>query len=175
MSDRTDLLQEADKVWQAYLTTGKAFYLDATQPKTIQRDHKYSLLSFPSPNDDAIRNVLKGLRTSRASVHCAYNGFLPQKGDFYVLCSQTHGALAVVRTFRIQEMPFNRITEDAIRSECEGDGSLALWKDIHRERFAKILKRDGLTFTEDIKVIFEFFEVVYYTDEGKKIGFPRKE
>lgn len=67
----------------------------------------------------------------------------------------------VIRTIATQIKKFNEITEEEAQLEGEGDLSLNYWKQEHERFFKREFLDINKTFSEDIPVVFEKFEVIY--------------
>ena len=70
----------------------------------------------------------------------------------------------VVRTVRVRRIPYNEIGFDTAVLEGE-DESIESWRENHEKFFRAEGKELGYTFTEDMDVIFEEFEVVEIIDQ----------
>ena len=71
---------------------------------------------------------------------------------------------ALSKPWRYGVKLFREITEEEAGIEGEGDGSLEYWRNGHRYFFEREYKEQGKTFSEDIPVIFEIFNVIYNVD-----------
>lgn len=67
----------------------------------------------------------------------------------------------VIRTIATQIKKFNEITEEEAQLEGEGDLSLNYWRKEHERFFKREFLDINKTFSEDIPVVFEKFEVIY--------------
>lgn len=91
----------------------------------------------------------------------ADNAALPRPGGLS-LVTDFHGVpLMILRSTRVDTLPFNQVDADFAAAEGEGDGSLAYWQDAHERYFKRSCARLGLTWHPDMDVICERFEVVY--------------
>ncbi len=66
----------------------------------------------------------------------------------------------MIRTSNVRILPFHEMTYDICRLEGEDD-TLESWQKGHRRFFAAESQELGYTFTEEMPVVFEEFEVVY--------------
>ena len=67
----------------------------------------------------------------------------------------------VLRSIRVDIMPFNEVDADFAAAEGEGDGSLAYWQAAHERYFKRSCDRLGLIWHSGMEVVCERFEVVY--------------
>lgn len=67
----------------------------------------------------------------------------------------------MIRTTNVRIIPFKEITYDICKLEGEDD-DLESWQNGHRRFFREEGEKLGYTFSEDMPVIFEEFEVVYW-------------
>ena len=67
----------------------------------------------------------------------------------------------VIETLRIDVMPFDKVSAEFAAVEGEGDGSLAYWLEGHQRYFSRECARQGRSFSPDMLVRRERFEVVY--------------
>ncbi|MDN5604166.1 ASCH domain-containing protein [Rothia sp. HC945] len=69
-------------------------------------------------------------------------------------------ARAVLRTTRVDVVPFERVGEDHALAEGEGDRTLAFWRGVHRDFFERFASHDR-GFRQDMPVVCERFRMVY--------------
>jgi len=108
--------------------------------------------------------VLRGVkRATAASVwsHDEEGKPLPRPGDLSIVTDWAGKALCVIETESVEVVPFCKVTAEFAAFEGEGDGSLAFWRDAHREYFARECARADREFSESMLVVCERFEVVH--------------
>ena len=71
--------------------------------------------------------------------------------------------LAVVRTTDVRVGPLSSVDDSFAWDEGEGDRTRAWWLDGHTRFFTRQCAALGLTFSDDIDVVFERFELVWPT------------
>ena len=87
---------------------------------------------------------------------------IPEVDDEYSIILDSKGnAVCIIKTTKVEIVPFNKITEMHAQKEGEGDKSLDYWKKVHQDFFTNEMKNAGLEFTPNMKVVFEEFEVVF--------------
>ena len=71
--------------------------------------------------------------------------------------------LAIVRTTDVRVGPLSSVDDRFAWDEGEGDRTRAWWLDAHTRFFSRQCTAMGLTFSDDIGVVFERFELVWPT------------
>jgi uncharacterized protein YhfF len=87
---------------------------------------------------------------------------LPVPGDLSVVTNWSDQPLCIIETRALDVMPFHAVSAEFAAAEGEGDGSLSFWQAAHRDFFARECARAGRSFTEDMLVACERFDVVYH-------------
>jgi uncharacterized protein YhfF len=108
--------------------------------------------------------VLRGPKRATAGLvaEMAAEGLpLPRQGGLS-LVTDFHGRpLMVLRSTRVEIMPFSKVDAAFAAAEGEGDGSLAYWQAAHESYFKRSCARLGLDWHRDMEVVCERFELVY--------------
>ena len=120
--------------------------------------------SFGGNPDGLAALVLAGKKTATASAFPLYElegEALPRAGEYSVILDSRDHALCIIRTTRVFVTPFRDVDDRQAWKEGEGDRSLEYWRRVHREFFTGELAEVGLTFSEDLLVVCEEFELVY--------------
>lgn len=86
---------------------------------------------------------------------------LPKIGDFLIVTDWEGRAQCVVRTTKVTLKPFFAIDSTYAQREGEGDKSLAHWKKVHWDFYAKELEPFGRVPRESMIVICQEFEMVF--------------
>jgi uncharacterized protein YhfF len=86
---------------------------------------------------------------------------LPQIGDYSIVLNADEKPLAIIKTTKVDILPFNKVTAEYAEKEGEGDKSLSYWREGHNAFFTREYKRYGLEFNEDAPVVCEEFECIY--------------
>ena len=105
-----------------------------------------------------------GVKTATASAGIWYERGeepMPQAGEYSVILNSREEAVCVIRTTRVYAVPFDEVSAEHARREGEGDRSLNYWRRVHEDFFRRELEEAGLTFTPDMPVVCEEFEVVF--------------
>ncbi len=106
--------------------------------------------------------VLEGKKRATASSLLSYQltgDELPKEGSLSAITDWDGNPRCVIMTTRVRILPYRSITFDIAKLEGEDD-SLASWRENHEAFFRKEAEELGYTFTEDLDVVFEEFEVV---------------
>ncbi len=125
---------------------------------------EYDAWSFGSAPDELADLVVRGVKKATSSAFALYElegEGIPQPGDCSVILDSEDNAVCVIRDVRVLVIPFNEMTSELAALEGEGDCSLQYWKKVHTDFFIQEMRSAGLEFTEDMKVVFEEFEVVW--------------
>jgi uncharacterized protein YhfF len=88
---------------------------------------------------------------------------LPRAGDRCLVLGGDGRPLAIVRTTDVRVGPLSSVDDRFARDEGEGDRTRAWWLDAHTRFFNRQCTAMGLTFSDDIGVVFERFELVWPT------------
>lgn len=89
---------------------------------------------------------------------------IPKEGMLSVITDWAGTPRCVVRTTRVQILPYKDIDFELARREGEDD-SLESWRKNHEAYFRAEGKELGYTFSEELEVVFEEFEVVEILEE----------
>jgi uncharacterized protein YhfF len=84
----------------------------------------------------------------------------PKVGDYSIVTDWDNNPRCVIMTCKISVLTFKDMTFDLCKLEGEDD-SLESWRNNHIKFFTADGGLVGYTFTEDMPVLFEEFEVVY--------------
>jgi uncharacterized protein YhfF len=120
----------------------------------------------PELADSLAELILKGRKRATAGLVAEMEAeglALPRVGGLS-LVTDFHGRpLMVLRSTRVDIMPFDAVDADFAAAEGEGDGSLDYWRDAHAAYFARSCARLGQTWRPDMQVICERFDLLYPT------------
>ncbi len=86
---------------------------------------------------------------------------MPMVGGFGVVVGGDGTARCVVRTVRVEVIPFSRVGEEFAFVEGEGDRTLVWWRAAHRRFFEREAAREGFAFDDEHDVVLERFELVW--------------
>ena len=117
--------------------------------------------------DYLLNLVLEGQKRATASSLYAYQiekEELPKIGEYSIVTDFDGHPYAVIQTKAITILPFNEMTYDICKREGEDD-TLSSWQQSHQHFFTEEGKLLGYSFSEDMLVVFEDFEVVYQEEK----------
>lgn len=124
----------------------------------------YDAWSFGSDANLLANLVVTGQKTATASAYVLYeleNEKLPEVNQYSIILNTNQEAVCIIKTTKVYVTTFNEVTKEHAYKEGEGDRSLKYWQEVHKQFFSECLNEAGLTFSQDMKVVCEEFEVVY--------------
>lgn len=107
--------------------------------------------------------VASGMKTGTCAAHCIYElegEEIPKEGQYDIVLDGDNNPLAIIKYTKIDFVKMNEVTRDFARSEGEGDLSYDYWYREHVKFFTWELSQHGLTFTPDLLLVCQTFEVV---------------
>jgi len=87
---------------------------------------------------------------------------LPEVGNIYIVTDWYRIAKAIIKTIKVEQVPFNQISEEYASIEGEGDKSLAYWKKTHWEFYCREMQESGEQPSEDMIIVCEQFETLNF-------------
>lgn len=154
MSDSASLL------WEAFIASGSP---DAP-PAGVSYAGAWQFGYGVEQGDRLLACVLDGPKRATTGALWAYeaNGdAVPVPGEYNVLLDGSGVARCVMRTTRVDVVPFDQVDAAFAYDEGEGDRSLEYWRAAHWAYFVRELEGLGLRAAPDMPVVCERFEVVY--------------
>ena len=142
-------------------------WLASTDPSPDTRRRGFEAWHFCDNEADAgelAQLALAGKKRATASAAWHYKQeqeALPEVGALSIVTDWAGNAVCIIRTTRVDILPFAEVSEDFAATEGEGDGSLASWREAHWQYFERELAAYGLEPTEDMPIVCEVFERVY--------------
>lgn len=147
--------------------TAEELWLEYKQinPSVTEIAEAYYFCSDRESASHLLDLVLKGEKRGTSSFKKGYEidkEPFPKVGDYCVITDFDGNAYCIVKTIRVEIVPFNQAPVEFSQIEGEGDKSFKYWHDCHVEFFTDEAKNDyNIEFTEDMEIIFEEFELVY--------------
>ena len=108
--------------------------------------------------------VLAGRKTATASAASDYaeaDEPLPAVGDLSILLDGAGEPRALIRTTRVQVVPFAAVDAEHAAAEGEGEATLASWRADHAHFFAASARAAGLASVEELPVVLERFRLLH--------------
>lgn len=128
---------------------------------------KHTVWSFGNDKrtaDRLLALVLAKLKTATTSLLAEYEHDgeeIPKEGDCSVILDSEGVPSCIIVDKKVTVVPFSEVTAEHAAKEGEGDLSLENWKNNHEEFFKKTCDNCGLTFSKDMKVVCEEFELIF--------------
>ena len=144
----------------------KAF-LSSNQKDLPPLDTQYQAWAFgdsPRMADNLAALVLSSQKTATASLHWVYqieNETLPQVGEYNIILSGSEVPLCIIRTIKVEIKPFDQVDAKFANDEGEGERTLAYWRKVHWEFFARECVAINRQPRLDMPVVCERFRLVY--------------
>ena len=113
--------------------------------------------------NELLELVLSGKKKATASSLKSFeldNSPLPKAGDLSIVTDFHGEPKCVIETTALTLIPFKDMTYDICKREGEDD-TLESWKKGHRHFYEEEGRLLGYTFTEDLMIVFEDFEMIY--------------
>jgi uncharacterized protein YhfF len=110
--------------------------------------------------DELAQQIIDGKKTATCPAYLFHeleNEPLPKIGDYTVVLNSKDEPLAIIRNTKIEIIPMNEVTEEMAISEA---GSYEYWWKSHVNFFKTELAEYGKNFSEDMLLIWIWFEVV---------------
>ena len=125
---------------------------------------EYDAWTFGDDADGLAELVRSGKKRATSSAYPVYEAedeALPKPGEYSIILNEKDEAVCIIQTRFVTVLPYREITEEMAAKEGEGDLSLAYWQQVHQPFFTEELKAIGKDFSEDMKVVFEEFALVF--------------
>lgn len=144
-----------------------SLYLDSLGETLESTNKSYEAWHFCNNEKDAnelAELTKKGTKRATAGLLKAYeydSDPIPKKGDLHIITDWDKNAVCIIKVKAVEILPFKDITQKHASIEGEGDGSLKYWRDGHHKFFKMDCESMGISFTEDLEVIFMIFDVIF--------------
>lgn len=86
---------------------------------------------------------------------------LPKIGDLAIVTNWNKNPKAIIKTTKIEIVPFKNITELYASIEGEGDKSLEYWKKTHWQYYTNEMKEFAEFPSEEMDIVCEYFETIW--------------
>ena len=140
----------------------------------IDPNTNYEAWQFGDAPDNLAALVVLGIKYATASLYDLYaledEEPMPQEGDYSVILNSKDEAVCVIRTTKLEVIPFDEVDEKQAIGEGEGDKSLAYWSRVHDKFFKEQVEEYGGEFNEKSRILCETFKLCYseYTVDKMK-------
>lgn len=145
-------------------------FWEAFKKKYPDAGDKYLAWSFGGTADQADRLaalVISGKKTATASLYQLYrwtNEPVPKVGDYNIILDGRQAPVCIIRTTKIEVVPFSEVTAEHAKLEGEGDLSLDYWREVHWEFFSEEAEAANHHFFETDPVVCEEFKLLWPTE-----------
>ncbi|MDR1851520.1 MAG: ASCH domain-containing protein [Propionibacteriaceae bacterium] len=170
MDDAEHQAKEIDLFWAQARRMTKMETLPGWMPRywsEVVAPPAWSFGDTPQMADELLGLVLEGKKTATCGLLSDYEEEhepLPEVGDLSIILDGQGRPRALVRNYYVAMLPFKDVDAEQAYLEGEGDRTLDYWRKAHEEYFTACLAEAGKTFTEDVEVVEERFEVLYPKD-----------
>ena len=156
MTDVTNNNNRIDQYWNKFIKdTGRK------ESDRCSGDLIFEAKGFVS--DELIALVISGKKKAFFTTWATYTidgEPLPLSGELYVVLDRANNPRCIIETESVEIVPFNQVTWEMAKLEGE-DQNLEEW----RQKKIEYLEDEGailgFEFTQDIKLVFQRFKVVY--------------
>ena len=151
--------EREEELWNDFLAT-----LPAEQHPNNPRVNAWAFGSSSDMADHLLERALSGEKIATSGLVWSYEAegeAIPAHGDFSVLLDGAGNPGAVIETLEVHVQPFRLVGENIAFDEGEGDRSLSFWRAVHWHFFAKECMDIGKEPDWDMKIVSEYFRLVY--------------
>lgn len=133
----------------------------------VKQDESYQVWYFGDSSElakELCELVLEGKKIATASLVWENEpnpSSAPILNGYSLITDFDGNPKCIIKTIEINIKPFNEVDEVFAAKEGEGDLSLAHWKQVHWEYFARKCKELGKQASENMLVVCEEFKVIY--------------
>ena len=117
---------------------------------------------FGADADQLAQLVVNGEKSATCSAHVLYElegEAVPRAGQYSIVLDSKEVPVAIIRNTNVSLIPMNEVPEEFALAEGEGD--FGYWWTAHQQFFSQELKVHGLSYSENLLLVCERFEVVY--------------
>ncbi len=108
--------------------------------------------------------VFNGIKRATAGSKFCYDKEswdIPKVGDLTVITDWSGEATSIIKTTKVEFIPYKEITAEHAFIEGEGDKSLEYWRKVHWDYYTRELAKYNEKLSEEMIIIFEEFEKVF--------------
>ncbi|AEG44901.1 ASCH domain-containing protein [Isoptericola variabilis] len=124
----------------------------------------WSFGDSPELADELLQLVLDGTKTATAELVSEFERAgepVPAKGDLSIVLDGAGDPRLLIRTTRVDVVPFAEVTAEHAHLEGEDDRTLETWREGHERYWRRQLEAVGDEFDPSMPVVCERFEVLY--------------
>ena len=161
---QTERIAEFWEVARASVDLGDLGAVAGGPPKDVAPPPAWSFGDSPGLADELLALVLEGRKTAAASLVVEYEDVgdpLPAPGDLSIVLDGRAEPRALIRTTRVEIVPFAEVTVEHASLEGEGDRTLEAWRTEHRRAWQGPLASFGHELDPSMPVVCERFAVLF--------------
>lgn len=151
--------ESVKRIWAEYLAS-----IGEDRNSTSKKYTSWYFCDNKEDADELAELVLQGTKRATASLYLFYeaeNQDIPKVGDLSIIIDWDGIARCIIRTKKVDIVPYKDVTEEFAATEGEGDKSLEYWRRAHWGYFSREIKALGKEPYEGMLVVCEEFEVVF--------------
>ena len=114
--------------------------------------------------DTCAELVLRGVKRATTGSLMSYeseHAQLPRPGNLLIVTYWNGEATCIIKTTKVDVMPFKNVSANFAALEGEGDGSLTHWREAHAKFFHREFQHTPYKFDENSQVVCEEFQVIF--------------
>lgn len=114
--------------------------------------------------DECAELVVRRIKQATAGALRTYeveNERLPKVSDLFIITDWDGQARAIIRTTKVEEVAYNKVSAEFAETEGEGDKSIEYWRRVHWDFFTREMKEYGEEPTENMIILCEYFETIW--------------
>lgn len=153
------MTEAAAAFWQAYLRG-----LPVRHPHRSATPDAFAFGDTPALADELGALVREGRKRATASLAGEFTSLgqpLPRVGDLSIVTLADGAPSTIIELVEVRHVSFKSVDAAFAADEGEGDGSLASWREAHRQYFGRVANRLGVAFDEATAVICQRFRVIW--------------
>ena len=150
-------MTKAEAYWERYLAATNQDKDEATFSGELIFENK----GFTG--EEQLSLILSGRKTVSFSAFPSYainREPISVAGEVYIVEDRDENPRCIIELTAVQVLPFNEVSWEMAEREGE-DENLTAWRDKQREYFEDEAAVCGFDFTEDMRIVCEFFTVIY--------------
>ena len=151
------------RFWREYLSR-----IPSSHPQQAATPDAFAFGGGGAIADALADLVLAGKKKATTSLAVEFTSLgepLPEAGSVSIILRGDLAPVAIIERIEVETLPFGEVGAAYAAIEGEGDGSLAYWRNAHREYFGGVCARLGGYFDDRTPVICQVFRLVWPNDK----------
>ena len=149
---------KSQRFWRSYLAASGISDVEYLSPVIDEFGDS------PELANELVRLILNHTKTASCALLYEYekeSAALPVLGQAKLVVDGDHNPACVIETTEVVIKPYYQVDPGFSYDEGEGDRSYEYWDREHRKYFRRLLRREGMQFEENMKLVCERFKVIY--------------